>query len=241
MRRSLKRAIAWRAYQEILRHHPSLDLRILQTQPGSGQYDCLTLVRWPGLETVCEVNVSGSGLRLGAAIGRPRPVASLGWHPGDDTVWRYPGLGLKEGRLAAAIEDALGFPDRATSPPTTPSVLASAVLAELLERVAFSPREVDLRCGWKDSSYGASIRSWARPLPALETLHAEMDRKARARLAARYWGLARGSANVDPAVIVDLATSRWWAHGEEQPRLSDSWGQGAGIRALAWAVEEGVG
>jgi hypothetical protein len=241
VRVGVKRAVAWRTITEIVRHHPDLDLRLTETHPCGGQYDCLTLVIGTACATVCSFNLHGTGLEIGAPVGRPR---ELPWWLKDhahSNVWRYPqhGLGEDRGALALAIEARLGFPVRRPGdPPATATGLALGVVAELLDRVALGCRPVDVRSGWLDTSYDVGVRAWARGKPGVSGVPETAPWPARARAASRFWSLSRDPDPEAPALVVDLASTQVWARGRPGDRMVDRFNAGAGVRGLAWWLEE---
>jgi hypothetical protein len=241
VRLGVKRAVAWRTITEIVRHHPHLDLRVMETHPCDGQYDCLTLVIGTECATVCSFNLPGTGLSLGEPLSRPRDLPWWLKDHGHSTLWRYPqhGLGEERAALALAIEARLGFPDRGPSDaPSTPTGLALGVVAELLDRVALGSRRVDVRSGWHDTSYDVGVRTWARDKPGVCAVPETAPWPARARAASRFWSLSRDKNPEAPAIVIDLALTQVWVRGQPRERLVDRFNAGAGVRALAWWLEE---
>ena len=242
---ALKRAVAWRTAAEIIRRHPALDLRLLETHPGGGQYDGVTLVRGPDHILVCSFNLAGSSLLLGPPLRPARSTTQETPYPPTVDLWRYPQHGWAEDRraLAIAMEAHLGFPDPpAHHQPSSPTVLALAVIAELLDRLALSDRPVDLRNGWYDSSGhdGCGVRSWTATLPALRGLDATAPSLPLRRAATRCWSLDRAVHPHRPSVVVDLASSRWWCDGQERASFATLYRAGGGIRAMAWELEQSL-
>lgn len=235
----IKRAVAWRTITEIVRHHPGLDLRVMEDHPCGGLYDCLVLVHGPTRSLFCSFNLAGSSLALGKPIGPVREFpCGLADH-GDETLWRYPqhGLGSDRGELARAVEAALGLPERSsTDPPSTKTGLALGVVAELLDRVALGRRPVDVRSGWGASTFGCAVRPWAADKPGV----AGVPESAQSSAASRYWSLDRAEYASEPAVVVDLASTQVWIRGEGSLRLANRYAAGRGVRALAWTLEQAL-
>lgn len=234
IRTGIKRAIAWNTAREIIGHPPSLDLRIDETHPGGGQYDCLTVVAWPSLDTVCSFNLAGESLEVGTP--RAATAAPLR-HDGFPTTYVEQGLGEDRSALPRVICRMAGLDFSPTPRPSNPTDLTLSVVGTLLDRVALGPRDIDLRCGWHDDVYGADTRPWARSLPACAALAADVDWRAKMGAACRYWSLQREGDSNAPRVIVDVASSRWWADGQSQPPFATGYAQGSGIRELSWALE----
>jgi hypothetical protein len=243
MRTGLKRAIAWRTLSALIRLHPTMDLRIVESHPCGGMYDCLTLVLWPSLQHVCSMNLVGSSFALGSPIGPRRRGRTWGTTP-DDTIWRYPLHGLGEDRdaLAVDVSDFLGMPRGEAAKTRSPSQLALAVIGELLDRVALGSREVDVRSGWRDGDGWANPKpaAWAAVLPAVAGMAPDAPWQAGCRAAVRYWSLERSAEAPVPAVVVDVASSAVWFRGTAQTSLAARYQAGAGVRAMAWWLEEAL-
>jgi hypothetical protein len=243
MRTGLKRAIAWRTLSALIRLHPTMDLRIVESHPCGGMYDCLTLVLWPSMQHVCSMNLAGSSLALGSPVGPRRRGRTWGTTP-DDTIWRYPlhGLGDDRDALAVDVSDFLGMPRSEAGKARSPSQLALAVIGELLDRTALGSRPVDVRNGWAEGDgWGApNAARWATRLPAVAALATDADWQPTCRAAIRYWSLDRSPQPEVPAVVVDVASSAVWFRGAAQASLSARFASGAGVRALAWWLEQAL-
>jgi hypothetical protein len=108
--------------------------------------------------------------------------------------------------------------------------------------VALGSRQMDLRNGWFDSSgdEGSFVRPWALDLPALQGCQSEPC-EIQAMAACRYWALDRHQDPERPAVIVDVVSGDLWLHGQPAGNLVDKYKGGAGVRGLAWMIEEWLG
>ncbi len=242
MTRALSQAIAFPTLSRLFRHHgSSLNLRLLETHPGGGMYDCLGLVRGPFEKFFCNFNVEGSSLTLDP-VGPPRPPGEPPdwWY---DDIWRYPVAYFEAGTteaLADMIAARLGLPaDRPAEPPS-PSSVSIAVLAELAKRYAMATEAPEFRSGFFDSSgmSPSSPRAWVAQVPDVHArmLAAGEGTKEAALIANRLWGICdRGS--YEPKIIVDLATGAVVSGGKAQESLWVRYGKGAGIRELAWSLE----
>ena len=233
----MKQAIVWRVAVDLVRHYPSHGLRIIETHPCGGLYDCITLYGTHG--SLASFNLAGTGLLL-LPCGPPRRGPS--WADAlTDTVWRYPpyGLGEDASAFAEAIAARCGLQARVADPPRTISSLTLSVLRELLARHAFASRGVVGRNAWFDTSAegGSSIRGWAHDLPGVSL---QGDWPDLLRSATRYWSFDRRHDAEIPAVIVDVSTGHWWHHGAQQPGLAPRFAAGEGVRALAWRLERAL-
>lgn len=236
IRPSIKRALAWKTYRTLLDHHPDLDLFIMETHPGGGQYDCLTLVQLPRFRDVCWINLVGDSVRFGAPFDRPTPTEPV--EPEPHVVLA---LGANPEGLAQRIEATLGFPDRRPVA-RTPRCLALAVIGTLLDRVALGSKEIELRSGWFDTSgmEDSGVRTWAQALPGVAEVPEHADWRVAARACGRYWSLDRNRFSEAPAVIVDVVSGALWLHGVLAKDLPTRFAAGHGVRDLAWTLEQAV-
>lgn len=236
--RNVKLAIAWRACSQLILRHPGRDFRVVETHPCDGGYDCLSVRRGPEMELVATFNLAGSGMLLGPPLGRV-PAD----HVAEPNTDRYPVLGLAPSRteLVEEIERVVGLaaPVVEKRPLGATGVTLLAV-QELLERGAMGARGLDVRNGWFDSSgFGApvGVRTWARGLPGANTAE-DVPWQVRMRAAGRYWAIDREAMAETPRVTVCLATSRVWTGGTTDKALIGEYRRGAGIRELAWWLEQ---
>jgi hypothetical protein len=234
---ALKQAVAWRVAVDLVRHYPSHHLRIIETHPCGGMYDCVSLVSMQAqqIQGLASFNLAGTGLLLtpwGPQRRGPAWADAL-----DDLVWRYPphGLGDHAGEFAEAIAARCGLQQREPQPAKSTANLSLAVLREIVLRHAFASRPVFARNAWFDTSGegGAVVRGWAQALPGI----AGGDWVQEMATATRYWSLDRQSDAHAPAVIVDVATGHWWRHGVQQSGLRTRFAAGASVRSLAWDWE----
>ncbi|MFM2160521.1 MAG: hypothetical protein RLZZ383_33 [Pseudomonadota bacterium] len=234
---ALKQAIAWRVAVDLVRHYPSHHLRIIEMHPCGGMYDCLAVYGTHARvdQTLAMFNLAGTGVLL-KPWGRPRTGPDWA-ETQQDLVWRYPphGLGSDPGEFAEAIAARCGLQERADAPAKTTSHLALSVFREVILRHAFTSRPVFARNAWFDTSGegGSFLRPWAQTLPDID----EGDWPDVMASATRYWSLDRQSNATHPAVIVDIATGRWWRRGVQQPRFANRYAAGASVRSLAWKLE----
>jgi len=170
LRYAFRSAIAWTVLAEVIRRHgESRNLHLLETHPGGGQYDCLTLL---GLEAGCD-DVYGGGCQTGSAnlnicSGRLRVFhrfvsaddadAAKGSGSAFDVVSAY----LEAEDPADVIDRIcrlLGLSPQPERPgPTTRRILTVRLLAKMRTRYAFERRGLRYRMGYHDSSgYGSGI------------------------------------------------------------------------------------
>jgi hypothetical protein len=241
--RSLKQALVFQTLALLIRrHHASLGLRLMELHPCGGMYDCLALVTAGFEQSLCLLNLAGTGLLLKPLdTPRPPPDADEEWHK---EVWEYPREYFAAGgadAFADRLEGRLGLPSGRPLPPASPTTVSVAVLAQLAQRFALSDRAPCFRSGWLDTSgmEGSSVRSWVSEFPELMARceAAEPGSREPAQLAGRLWGIGPGRFFEQPDLVVDLATGELRRKGKKEGSLWSRYAQGAGIRELAWWVE----
>ena len=167
LRYAFRSAVAWTILAEVIRRHgESRNLHLLETRPGGGQIDCLTLL---GLEAGSD-DVYGGGTQLGSAdlnVGNGKlrvfhrfespndAVAAKDTQQDLDVVSVY--LGASD--PAEVIDRTchlLGLSPQPDKPgPTTRGILTVRLLAKMLARYAFERRGLRYRTGYHDTSgYG---------------------------------------------------------------------------------------
>ncbi len=207
----LRTAVTWHIICELLRRHKeSCDLWVLETHPGGGQYDCLSLFhRWPGAHSnhLCDFNQQSQHLHVWGHYRTPRAeLSELRWPDGNDYVLAY--LAAPE-RTLAQIEDLVGLPRYAAKhhPPTTPPILIFRIISAVLDRYALSMDVMLAFMGYEDTSgFGGGLREALRWYP---TVWADVSASADAedggaRKAAKYWLLSRPQDVSAPPVLLDM-------------------------------------
>jgi hypothetical protein len=144
-------AQSWWIASELVRRHPQL--RLIETHPGGGQYDCLSLLadengQWRQL---VHLNRNGSIHASDAGI-------SCSWldaftAPGGHDIVRR-------------LEEQTGIGKPASTPPTGPHVLTYRIIARVLTALVDDRRSWDARNGQIDSSgYGGGRRPELEQFP----------------------------------------------------------------------------
>lgn len=218
-RYGVRAAVAWRIITELVRRHQTTcRLRVLETHPGGGQYDCLSLGFSRGTLSfavrLCDFNVGSQRLHIWNTFGEPRArLQDLKWPHGNDYV--QPFLESLDPKNVAT----LGLPVAKTpTPVTTPATLVLRVIASVMERNAFSRLRVEARCCWHDSSgmEGSYAESWIKHFPDLQqrllAIPFEAPWREHTRIAGRVWKL--DVAGKDGALLLDMGSGRACRIGE---------------------------
>lgn len=202
--RQLLEAVSWRVAAELIRRHPSR-LRAIETHPGGGQYDCLTVMdrRGPQLGHI-DLN------RIGTAHVHRRFD-----RPDEDGYHRYHGfwgayLSSDPIRVLRALERHAGLPDVRKLPPSTRASLSFRLAAACIAPVALGVRKWEWRNGFLDTSGWTS-----EPRETLFTAFPGADARRTVRVDGdqlppeyRFWFLLR-----DEEPILALETTGWlWRH-----------------------------
>ncbi|WP_433803551.1 hypothetical protein [Actinomycetospora sp. CA-084318] len=175
-------AQSWWIASEIARRHPHLQL--IETHPGGGLYDCLTLIS-PGPTNLLDLNREGS---IHARTFKLTWVDALAAPGGHDLIKR--------------LEADLDLSHNATTPATTARTLTYRVLARVLTSLVDDRHRWDARNGYYDSSGGdggqrTELQQFPTVVDALE------DRRPDDLLgipAYRFWVLLRDD---DPVAVLD--------------------------------------
>ena len=218
---SVGQAMAFRTFAELVRRHPDRDLRVVLLHPGSGQYHCVTLMEGRFERTRVMWNLAGTSLVIGT----------------EDLEW--PTLLTHHAQPVLLAERILGW--EPSDEETLPS-LSLAVVAELASRYAMASKKLRLDCGWYDSSgYDCCrVRPWAACLEHIgkRLRSAGDDWQLQAAAGARIWGIIDEEAD-EPLVRIDIPSGKVFDRaGHAHWSIVDEYGKGAGIRAMAWRLEQ---
>lgn len=229
--RQLLEAVSWRVAAELIRRHPSR-LRAIETHPGGGQYDCLTVVDRRGWE-LGHIDLN----RIGTAHIRRRFD-----RPDADGYHRYHGfwgayLASHPHKVLGALERHAGLPDVPKLPSSTPTSLSFRVAAACVAPVALGVRRWEWRNGFLDTSGWTS-----EPREALFAAFPDADARRVVRLRedplppeCRFWFLLRDE---EPILALET-TGRLWRHTGETLDLMSAY-RHAG-RRLAPIVNDLIG
>ncbi|WP_433303945.1 hypothetical protein ACQP2F_13470 [Actinoplanes sp. CA-030573] len=126
---------SWWLAGEIVRRHPGITL--VETHPGGGTYDCLTLMR--DHATLIDINRAGS-IHVGGE-GRPAGMSFESLFDHENPA-----------EIIALVEQGAGLRSAGSAPVTTPTALAFRVAAQVLALTVNDKRRWDVRSERVDSS-----------------------------------------------------------------------------------------
>lgn len=242
----LKQAIALKTISVLYRrHHKDWPLRLVETHPGGGMYDCIGLTVGRFEKFLCNFNLAGSSLVLEEMRPPTRP-------PYDPKDWEsdgdYPTLYMEKAEYKSGpwgsedfvnlLEARLGLEVGRKPAPATASSVSIGVLAQLAERFSLSSNPPDFRSG-----YSGDVRKWVADFPEIQAkCDASRDGVDQALVAGRLWRITDSVPKAEEstetrAPVVDLATGRVSVQGEYQGSLWTRYQEGEGVRKLAWWVE----
>ncbi|MBW6439263.1 hypothetical protein KZ829_36680 [Actinoplanes hulinensis] len=177
---------SWWLACQLIRRHPKI--LIVETHPGGGQYDCLTLIH--NGQSVIDINRAGSIHVKNSSDSKPVTFEDLFVH--DDS-----------GEVVTAIERAAGMSSPSSAPPSTPAVLTYRVLAQLMAITLNEKHRWDVRNERLDSSGmgGGAARGYLAdyPVAAARAREKRPDDLLGDPLY-RYWGVLRDGK---PVAVLD--------------------------------------
>jgi hypothetical protein len=213
---SLIELASWTLATELMRRAPDL-LRIIETHPGGGQYDCLSIVRTDRDHHLCAFN------RLGSFTAFKR------FDFGHDcwtqiNVWDHIARGESTRSILDEICTILCLPLRSPLPTVTPVSLTYRVITATLRTKTFSPANWNCLNGFLDSSGlgGCGIRkdlfSPFATVPA--PLSSEKSKNSTLARASDFWFLC---CNDEPIICLETAGRAYSTKGamiELQPEYA---------------------
>lgn len=198
-------AVTWKIVAELMRRHcHSSELRVFETHPGGGQYDCLSLRKgYDNLNGTHLCDFHAKGIHIHLKIGDFHRIFE--WRGHDDYISAF--LKLQDPKpLIDELEKQLQLPDMSSRkiPPTTPPVLIYRIISEILQRYVFAREMLFVECGWYDSSYDCHSRKELLHFPSIRT---ELERdhlpETRFMVSSRFW-LLYPESEPERKVVLDL-------------------------------------
>ena len=188
-------------------------LTVVETHPGGGQYDCLTL-----LDDGVHIDINRIG-SIHVHKGRKGPAMSLMDHATWIRAVVQPGGARK---VTEQLLDAAGLPFPARRPASTPRVLTYRVIARLLAARVLDRPDWDVRSQFVDTSgYGGGI---AEPVPWPEMGMVPAN---------QVWRVLRG-----PATVAWLWEGWAWTAAGQRRDLMSEYARGATVDHLVGIVTE---
>lgn len=185
-------AQSWWIASEIVRRNPTLLL--IETHPGGGQYDCLSLIRRTSTETTTLIDLNRAG--------------SLHVHHGPSghmTLTWQEALAADGGHdVVRHLEKAAGLDPAPKAPATSPRVLTYRILARILTSLVDDRHVWDARNCQLDSSGMDAIATRQAELlqfpSVIESLRDGRPDELFARPGYRFWTLLR---DAKPVAVFD--------------------------------------
>lgn len=184
-------AQSWWIASELMRRHPKMLL--IETHPGGGQYDCLTLTR-PAAEAKALIDLNRNGRIHVHSSPAGREVEPIPWA----TVMRTDNAH----EIVKVLEVAAALDAPASTPRTGPSVLAFRIIARILTALVNAKDPWDARNEYDDTSgWECSPRGYVEGFPtAAAAVREQRPTDLYGVPQYRYWALLRDG---EPLAILD--------------------------------------
>ena len=187
--RQLLEVASWRLVAELVRRHPAL--RVIETHPGGGMYDCLQVLLDP----------HSNDDRPAIVLNRAGSVHVLGGDTAADAYWETFWADYLSADDPRRVLDRLcglaGLPPVRRLPPSSDATVVYSFIAAFLSSAVFGRDRWECRNGSCDSSLGSELSTAFAAFPA-----------ARARLLERR-----------PGDILDQPAYRFWFLIDDAPQL----------------------
>lgn len=228
--RALREAAGWRLVASLIRRHPD-ELQCIETHPGDGQYDNLTLVAPSARRPVVQLNREGSLVVLGRDGGEVLRNKDV-WND----IVRSDDLRV----LVNDIEDHAGL----RRPPSTPSATADSLtyrlIATFLSHAALGAQLWECRNGYTDTSgYGGGIRrEWFAMFPGAAERHQVDEPDDILRIPSyRFWFLIDMRQDEEaPALAVETTTGTAWDDAGRSYDLMRTYRADRRIWPVVWSI-----
>lgn len=138
---SIREVVSWRLMAELMRRHPQVGT-LIETHPGGGQYDCLTIFR------------EGQSIASLNRCGDFTPFHSFEEQVSGDQIWLPCVTDDGFANVLNKLSSALGLDVPKQLPETSPEVLVYRVIAGLLACSFLDKTPLGCRNGQLDSSGG---------------------------------------------------------------------------------------
>lgn len=219
-------ALAWWVASELIRRHPR-ELRVIETHPGGGMYDCLTLVSRDRGATMMQLNRTGRIQIRYTDRGDHNQEFYAEWLP----LLR---LGRQRKLFIKSIEEALNLPTRSNALPTHHHSVGVRLIANLAGRIAFSNKTWDIRNVMEDTSGvgGGPHDKWMASFPQLDFPRLQMDFLGSPHY--RYWCLL--DFKKEPILCIDVDRGLAWRSPAGWYDLMDLYSSNSSIDFLVQQV-----
>jgi hypothetical protein len=194
MNQQLIEIASWRIVTELYRRYPG-EFRVIETHPGGGQYDCLSLYDERDFSNLAHFNRGGS-----LFIHRTKQRMEQIW----EDLLNAP----NPKAILDTICQMLGYSKVSKMPPSTPTTLVYRFIATFLTHAAFGIQTWECRSGIIDTSgYGGGIvKDFERFPQAQKRVEVRMDRDLLDEPAYRFWFLKK---NGKPLICLETTGHLW--------------------------------
>jgi hypothetical protein len=203
MNRQLIEIASWRIVSELFRRYPST-FRLIETHPGGGLYDCLSLYD-AGMRHIADFNRQGrfhvfNRFDQGKALSEPLEI------------WDHMINAEDPRTVLDQISTMMGLPVPGKLPHSQPDTIAFRWIASFLTHAAFGREKWECRNGVLDTSgFGGGIRPFFEMFPdANKRLDVSMPTDLLSTSAYRFWFIIR---NEVPLLCVEAEGHVWDERG----------------------------
>ena len=202
----LARAAAWWVAAELIRRHPKR-LTVVETHPGGGQYDCVSVYRTdtaPSTGLVVFLNVAGH-------LTHEHWFGSTDSSGEDDRFNWFEVIATPNRRryVVEQLERVEGLTSPTSTPRTVRGSIGPLLLSHLATTMSIRRDGWDIRNAFHDSAGDWSgVLEWSRSVPgiAFEAMPDDFANEP----AYRYWGVLDPDGQA--AAIVDVRRGLAWRH-----------------------------
>lgn len=229
---------SWQVAAELVRRHPERFV-VIETHPGGGQYDCLSIYERGG------EGDRPKFLNFAHLNRIPRGhITSRGWGVEAERLNWVDVLFADDlrGEVIVPLEIYGAIESPTQSPVTTPSSIGVRLIAEALSLRVATKKSLTALNGVADSSYGSGIRGQLfAEFPAITDIEFESeDFDIETVPAYRYWFVctgANGGSEQSALFVVDTWNGKMWFKNETEVDLMSLYRDyGSDITALASGV-----
>ncbi len=225
-------AATWLLIADLMRRHEHpAGLRVIETHPGGGTYDCRTVLKPSATDFGPNIhfNIQSGNATCNGTFGARRPVRSPRWAGDEPDRLAYVDAVLQAPNrmdVVNHLEAMLGLPSPPESPVTTRHALSYRLMAEVAARSIFDGPVVRWENGREDTAgYGSDdpIRLPLRRVPEIARRLAEASepRTPADAKGYRYWILTTrqqpGETGEAAAIVDALDAMLYRLNGKDEP------------------------
>lgn len=227
MNHQLVEIASWSIVSELHRRYPD-KFKIIETHPGGGQYDCLTLYDIQRQSSAAHFNRQGRFSvfqRFDLISDLPEPL----------DIWPLMMTTSGSKEILDRVSSMLGLPIPSHLPPSTPVTLVYRVIAAFLKHAAFGLHRWECRNGIFDTSgmeEGGRVEAFEKFPLARERLQADLPDDILREPAYRFWFVYR---DYKPVLCLET-TGLVWTLDEREIHLAQLYAEYRRIWPLIAAI-----